>query len=172
MALAAVAHHQVHTVVHAPAVLRGAFVDATLARRLILAIRAVLPLIADLGKRDALATAAVKLAGGVAGTLLGSQTQAQAAVPLVAAIGAVLVPVAGEVSGYAAAIAALELVRPAGHVLAVGRVLVIAVRTVAVAVAEPAVMQAGDAVLALILVRQAGRGCLGDIRTGLEMGEK
>jgi len=67
-----------------------------------------------------------------------------------------------------AAIATLELIRPAGYILAVGRVLVIAVGTVAVTIAEPAVMEAGDAVLALVLVRQARRGRLGHIRTGLE----
>jgi len=68
----------------------------------------------------------------------------------------------------AAAIATLELIRPTGDVLAVRRVLVIAIGTVAVTIAEPAVMEAGDAVLALVLVRQARRGRLGHIRTGLK----
>jgi len=96
-----------------------------------------------------------------------SQTQAKSTIPLVTTIGAILVPVAGQMTRNAAAIAALELIRPAGHVLAVGCVLVIAVGTVAVTIAEPAVMETGNAVLALVLVRQARRGRLGHIRTGL-----
>lgn len=55
----------------------------------------------------------------------------------------------------AAAISALELIRAASNVLAVGSELVIAVGTVVVAVADPTVVQAGDAILALILVRLA-----------------
>lgn len=55
----------------------------------------------------------------------------------------------------AAAISALELIWTASDVLAVGCELVIAIGTVVVAVADPTVVQAGDAILALILVRLA-----------------
>lgn len=55
----------------------------------------------------------------------------------------------------AAAISALELIRAASDVLAVGSELVIAVGTVVIAIADPTVVQAGDTILALILVRLA-----------------
>jgi len=168
VAQAVVTHLQIHALVHASSILGGTLVNPAFASRLIFAIRTILPLIADLREGNALTSSTVEFTGGVASSMGHSQTQTKSTIPLVTAIGAILVPVAGEMTRNAAAIAALELIRPAGHVLAVGRVLVIAVGTVAVTIAEPAVMEAGDAVLALILVRQARRGRLGHIRTGLE----
>lgn len=153
VAFAVVAHLQIDALVHAASVLRGALVYPALSCRLVLAIRTILPLVADLREWNALTSTAVEFAGCVASSLVDPQTQTQSAIPFVAAIGAVLVAVAGEMSWNAAAIAALELVRPAGDVLAVGRVLIVAIRTVAVTIAEPAVMQAGDAILALVFVR-------------------
>lgn len=148
MAVAAVTHGQVDTGVHATAVRGGAFINCTLPGGLVLAVGAVLPLITDLGERDALAAAAVKLAAGITGLYRGSSV----AVQLVTAIRTVSLPVADQVSGDATAILALELIWPAAHRRTILRRLVVAIGTVLFAVTYPAPMQASDAIIALKLV--------------------
>lgn len=111
VALAAVTHLQIHTLVHTAAILRGALVDATLSGRLILAIRAVLPAVADLGIRDAQTTAAIEFSGCIASPW----RRTNVAHNFITAIRTVPLPVAGQMAGDAALIVALELIRTTGH---------------------------------------------------------
>lgn len=163
MALTAVAHWTIYAAMHAATIFGGTFIHATFTRGLVLAIGTILLPVTNLGEGNTLIASAIKLTGGVAALGLCSES----AILLVAAVRTVPLTVAGEMTSNAAAIPALELIRAAGDVLAVGRILVVAVGTVAVAVAKPAVVQTGDAILALILVRQAGGDLAGGIRAGL-----
>jgi len=74
VALAVVTHLQIHALVHASSVLGGTLVDPALASRLILAIRTILPLIADFREGNALTSSTVEFTGGVACPLGHSQT--------------------------------------------------------------------------------------------------
>lgn len=166
MALTAVAHWTIDAAMHAAAIFGSTFIHATFTRGLVLAIGTILLPVTNLGQGNTLIASAIELAGGVAALGLSSES----AILLVATVRTVPLTVAGEMPSNAAAIPALELIGAAGDVLAVGRILVVAVGTVAVAVAKPAVVQAGDAILALILVRQAGGDLAGGIRAGLARG--
>jgi len=116
MALADVANQVIDASVHAVTVLGGALVHLTLARGLILAIGTVLVLVTDLGQGNALSTSTVELSGRVAALGLCRQS----AVAFIAAIRTIRFPIAGEMSGNAAAISALELIWSAGDIPAVG----------------------------------------------------
>lgn len=166
MALTAVAHWTIDAAMHAAAIFGGTFIDATFTRGLVFAIGTILLPVTNLGQGNTLIASAIKLTGGVAALGLSSES----AILLVGAVRTVPLTVARKMTRNAAAIPALELIRAAGDVLAVGRILVVAVGAVAVAVAKPAVVQAGDAILALILVRQAGGDLAGGIRAGLSRG--
>lgn len=100
---------------HAAAVFGVALVYATFVRRLILTIGTILAPVTDLRQGNTLSASTVELAAGIAAL----EFSCDPAVAFIAAIGTILQSIASEVSGNAAAIAALKLIRPASDISAV-----------------------------------------------------
>lgn len=165
----------------AAAVIGATLVDATLGHRLVLGGRTVDLLVAHLGVRNAHSAAAVKLRFWIAFAQrrLCDRQKSRAynisfyrlethltfthifltltTIQFVAAVCAVRLAGAHQVAGNARSVFALELVLAARHVRAVGRPFVVAVRTIYAAVAQPARMDARNAIVAQVFGGHARR---------------